>query len=45
MVIKPWGYALWEKIVKINHHQGEYLEKTQRKIPLVWLRRQEPPAG
>ena len=37
--------ALWEKIVKINHHQGEYLEKTQRKIPLVWLRREEPPAG
>ena len=33
--------ALWPKIVKINHHQGEYLEKTQRKIPLVWLRRED----
>ena len=30
---------LWQKIVAINHHQGDYLAKTQRKIPLVWLRR------
>ena len=33
--------ALWEKIVQLNKHQGEYLEKAQRKIPLVWLRRKE----
>jgi deazaflavin-dependent oxidoreductase (nitroreductase family) len=33
--------ALWEKIVQLNKHQGEYLEKAARKIPLVWLRRQE----
>lgn len=31
--------ALWEKIVKLNKHQGEYLEQANRKIPLVWLRR------
>lgn len=31
--------ALWEKIVQINKHQGEYLEQARRKIPLVWLRR------
>lgn len=31
---------LWAKIVQMNKHQGEYLEKAQRKIPLVWLRRQ-----
>lgn len=31
--------ALWEKIVKLNKHQGEYLEQASRKIPLVWLRR------
>ena len=31
--------ALWQQIVNNNKHQGEYLEKTQRKIPLVWLRR------
>jgi deazaflavin-dependent oxidoreductase (nitroreductase family) len=31
--------ALWEKIVEINHHQGEYLASTQRRIPLVWFRR------
>jgi F420H(2)-dependent quinone reductase len=31
--------ALWQAIVKINKHQGEYLEKAPRKIPLVWLRR------
>ncbi len=32
--------ALWQKIVEINHHQGEYLAATDRKIPLVWLRRE-----
>jgi deazaflavin-dependent oxidoreductase (nitroreductase family) len=32
--------ALWEKIVQLNKHQGEYLDKAERKIPLVWLRRQ-----
>ncbi|HEY6130592.1 MAG TPA: nitroreductase family deazaflavin-dependent oxidoreductase, partial [Halioglobus sp.] len=31
--------ALWKKIVQMNKHQGEYLDRTQRKIPLVWLRR------
>ena len=31
--------ALWAKVVKINRHQGEYLEQTDRTIPLVWLRR------
>jgi len=31
--------ALWQQIVDNNKHQGEYLEKTTRKIPLVWLRR------
>jgi F420H(2)-dependent quinone reductase len=31
---------LWVKIVQMNKHQGEYLEKADRKIPLVWLRRQ-----
>ena len=30
---------LWEQVVKINRHQGEYLEHTDREIPLVWLRR------
>ncbi len=30
---------LWQRIVNNNKHQGEYLEQTQRKIPLVWLRR------
>jgi deazaflavin-dependent oxidoreductase (nitroreductase family) len=33
--------ALWQTIVENNKHQGEYLEKSQRKIPLVWLRREE----
>lgn len=33
--------ALWEQIVELNKHQGEYLEKANRKIPLVWLRRKE----
>ena len=32
--------ALWETIVMINKHQGEYLEMAKRKIPLVWLRRE-----
>lgn len=32
--------ALWRKIVEINKHQSEYLDKVQRKIPLVWFRRQ-----
>jgi deazaflavin-dependent oxidoreductase (nitroreductase family) len=31
--------ALWEEIVKINKHQGEYLSNTERRIPLVYLRR------
>ena len=31
--------AMWPVIVEMNHHQGEYLEKTDREIPLVWLRR------
>jgi hypothetical protein len=26
-------------VVRINKHQGEYLEKVQREIPLVWFRR------
>jgi F420H(2)-dependent quinone reductase len=30
---------LWATIVQLNKHQGEYLEMTARKIPLVWLRR------
>ncbi|MEH6634030.1 MAG: nitroreductase family deazaflavin-dependent oxidoreductase [Halioglobus sp.] len=32
--------ALWPKIVEINKHQGEYLEQVERKIPLVWFRRE-----
>jgi deazaflavin-dependent oxidoreductase (nitroreductase family) len=32
--------ALWATIVQLNKHQGEYLEKAARNIPLVWLRRQ-----
>jgi deazaflavin-dependent oxidoreductase (nitroreductase family) len=32
--------ALWEKVVEMNKHQGEYLEKVEREIPLVWFRRQ-----
>jgi deazaflavin-dependent oxidoreductase (nitroreductase family) len=35
--------ALWATIVRINKHQGSYLEKAERKIPLVWLRRQGVP--
>jgi deazaflavin-dependent oxidoreductase (nitroreductase family) len=31
--------ALWQVIVKLNKHQGEYLALANRKIPLVWLRR------
>lgn len=33
--------ALWEKIIEINKHQGEYLAHTERRIPLIWLRRRE----
>jgi len=32
--------VLWDTIVRLNKHQGEYLAKAERKIPLVWLRRQ-----
>ena len=31
--------ALWESVVKINKHQGEYLASVEREIPLVWFRR------
>lgn len=31
--------ALWKTVVEINKHQGEYLEKVSRRIPLVWFRR------
>lgn len=31
--------ALWESVVKINKHQGEYLASVKREIPLVWFRR------
>ncbi|MBT4521311.1 MAG: nitroreductase family deazaflavin-dependent oxidoreductase [Halieaceae bacterium] len=31
--------ALWQQIVDNNKHQGEYLQRTSRKIPLVWLKR------
>ncbi|HIF33078.1 MAG TPA: nitroreductase family deazaflavin-dependent oxidoreductase [Planctomycetaceae bacterium] len=31
--------AVWQKVTEVNPHQVEYLEKTSRKIPLVWLRR------
>jgi len=31
--------ALWQSVVKINKHQGEYLETVRREIPLVWFRR------
>lgn len=34
---------LWQQIVAINHHQADYLAKTKRKIPLVWLRRIKSP--
>ena len=30
---------LWVRIVKMNKHQGEYLDNVSRKIPLVWFRR------
>jgi deazaflavin-dependent oxidoreductase (nitroreductase family) len=33
--------ALWKTIVRINPHQEGYLQKTGRKIPLVWLRRSD----
>ena len=31
--------ALWDSVVKINKHQGEYLASVEREIPLVWFRR------
>lgn len=31
--------SLWQSVVKINKHQGEYLAAVQREIPLVWFRR------
>jgi len=31
--------ALWATVVKINKHQGEYLDMVKREIPLVWFRR------
>jgi F420H(2)-dependent quinone reductase len=31
--------ALWAAVVRINRHQGEYLDKVEREIPLVWFRR------
>ena len=31
--------TLWDAVVKINKHQGEYLERVEREIPLVWFRR------
>lgn len=31
--------ALWQEIVACNSHQQDYLDKTDRRIPLVWLRR------
>jgi F420H(2)-dependent quinone reductase len=31
--------STWEEVVRINKHQGGYLEATRREIPLVWLRR------
>jgi deazaflavin-dependent oxidoreductase (nitroreductase family) len=30
---------LWKTIVEMNKHQGEYLAKVERRIPLVWFRR------
>ena len=35
--------ALWARVVEINRHQGEYLEKVEREIPLVWFRRLQEP--
>ena len=40
-VVEEERAALWEKIVKLNKHQGEYLDMARRKIPLVWLRRED----
>ena len=34
---------LWKTIVEMNKHQGEYLAKVERKIPLVWFRRLQEP--
>lgn len=31
--------ALWRDIVELNSHQQDYLDNTDRRIPLVWLRR------
>lgn len=31
--------ALWQVVTKINKHQQEYLDSTDREIPLVWLKR------
>ena len=33
--------ALWASIIQINQHQAGYIEKTGRKIPLVWFRRSD----
>jgi deazaflavin-dependent oxidoreductase (nitroreductase family) len=30
---------LWKTIVEMNRHQGDYLAKVERRIPLVWFRR------
>ena len=32
--------ALWKSIIASNKHQSAYQAKAQRKIPLVWLRRE-----
>lgn len=38
--------ALWDTVVKLNRHQGEYLAQVERRIPLVWFRRvQDQPAA
>jgi F420H(2)-dependent quinone reductase len=37
--------SLWQEVVKINRHQGEYLASTKRDIPLVWLQRTKPAAS
>lgn len=31
--------SLWQTVIKINKHQGEYRESVTREIPLVWFRR------
>jgi deazaflavin-dependent oxidoreductase (nitroreductase family) len=35
--------TVWQGVVKINQHQQQYLDSTDREIPLVWLRRVENP--